>query len=253
MGPEPPENLDEEKDDFEREAYLEDWGAALTEIRQSYDGEIEKLTEEELRKKNKQFSMKYACDAQKTEGSKLTYGETVDLLEPAISPKGKPMHDTKETEAHDKIFDEMMRHEGDLSEDLVVAWHHELLNDTEPEKAGKIRTTNVGIRGSEFIPPPGYLMRKMLDGFFAWYKENKNKIHPVILAALVHQRFVTIRPFRDGNGRLSRLMMSFVLRKNGHPLINLDGGKKPPFQLPGKTPSQQKRKQVCSLACQDIS
>lgn len=229
LGPELPDNLDEEKDDFEREVYLEDWEPALTKIHQSYNNEIEKLTEEELQKKNKRFSMRYNYDTQKIEGSKLTYRETVDLLESGISPKGKPMYDIKETEAHDKIFDEMIQHEGDLSEGLVVAWHHELLKDTEPEKAGKIRTTNVDIRGSEFTSPPGYLVRKMLGGFFVWYKENKNKIHPVILAALVHQRFVTIHPFRDGNGRLSRLMMNFVLKKNGYPLINLDSGKRNPY------------------------
>ena len=50
-----------------------------------------------------------------------------------------------------------------------------------------------------------------------------------MLAALVHQKFVTIHPFRDGNGRISRLMMNFVLKKHGYPLINLDSGKRNPY------------------------
>ncbi len=224
-----PDDLDEQKDDFEREVYLEDYESSLEQIRQNYKKEKDSLTKEEQQKKSKQFSMKYNYDTQKIEGSKLTYKETIDLLESGLSPNGKPMYDIKETEAHDRIFDEMMQYENDLSEDLVVEWHKQLLKDTEPEKAGKIRTTNVAIRGSEYSPPPGYLVRKMIDGFFRWYEENKNKIHPVLLAALVHQRFVTVHPFRDGNGRISRLMMNFVLKKHGYPLINLESGKRNPY------------------------
>jgi len=37
----------------------------------------------------------------------------------------------------------------------------------------------------------------------------------------VHLRFVTIHPFADGNGRMSRLMMNFVLQKHGFPPLNI--------------------------------
>ena len=219
-----PDNVDEQKDDFEREIYLEDYGSLLKLVHQNYKKEKEKLSKKDLQKKNKQFSMRYNYDTQKIEGSKLTYKETVNLLEYGISPKGKQMYDIKETEAHDKIFDDMMQYDGDLNKDLVLAWHKELLKDTEPKKAGKIRTTNVDIRKGEYTPPPGYLVRKMIDGFFIWYEENKNKIHPVMLSALVHQRFVTIHPFRDGNGRISRLLMNFILKKHCYPLFNIENG-----------------------------
>ena len=43
----------------------------------------------------------------------------------------------------------------------------------------------------------------------------------VELAALVHLKFVTIHPFSDGNGRISRLMMNFVLHKHGFPMLDI--------------------------------
>ena len=46
-------------------------------------------------------------------------------------------------------------------------------------------------------------------------------MHPVELAALVHLKFVSIHPFGDGNGRISRLMMNFVLHKHGYPMLNI--------------------------------
>lgn len=38
---------------------------------------------------------------------------------------------------------------------------------------------------------------------------------------LVHLKFVTIHPFSDGNGRISRIMMNFVLNRKGYPMMNI--------------------------------
>lgn len=43
-----------------------------------------------------------------------------------------------------------------------------------------------------------------------------NKLHPIELAANIHNNFVTIHPFLDGNGRTARLLMNLILLKNGY-------------------------------------
>ena len=62
-----------------------------------------------------------------------------------------------------------------------------------------------------------FLVRKFIE----WYKNSSDKIHPVELAALVHLKFVTIHPFTDGNGRISRLLMNFILHKNNFPMLDI--------------------------------
>ncbi len=53
-----------------------------------------------------------------------------------------------------------------------------------------------------------------------WYKDNKNKIHPLILAFEFHRRYEFIHPFRDGNGRTGRLIMNKILMNSGYsPMI----------------------------------
>ena len=48
-------------------------------------------------------------------------------------------------------------------------------------------------------------------------------MHPVILAAEMHERLVSIHPFIDGNGRTARLLMNFILLKNGFTIAILKG------------------------------
>jgi len=226
LGTEFPENIEEIKQEFEREIYLEEWTPILKTIYENYKKERENSSDDELEKKNKDFSLRFNYHTQRIEGSKLTLKETIDLIESEISPKEKPMHNIKETEAHQIIFKEMLQYVGDLTIDLVLSWHNELLKDTKPDKAGYIRETNVGIKDSDYVPPPGHIVKRLVEDFFGWYERNKMKLNPVILAALVHLKFVTIHPFRDGNGRISRLMMNFILYKNYYPMHDIESGDK---------------------------
>ena len=71
------------------------------------------------------------------------------------------------------------------------------------------------------MPPSPVEVQPLLREFFRWYNKNKSSLHPVELAAAVHLRFVTVHPFADGNGRMSRLLMNFVLQKHVFPLLNI--------------------------------
>ena len=151
----------------------------------------------------------------------MTLRETADLLERGVTPKEKPLRDVKEAEAHKKIFLEMLKYPKDLSLAIVLKWHKELFEQSKPDIAGRIREHQVAISGSKFKPPYPIEIYPMLRDFFKWYTKNKNILHPVELAALVHLKFVTIHPFSDGNGRISRLMMNFVLNRRGFPTFNI--------------------------------
>ncbi|MCH5246263.1 MAG: Fic family protein, partial [Muribaculaceae bacterium] len=61
------------------------------------------------------------------------------------------------------------------------------------------------------------LMTDLVD----WYNEaEKSGNHtPVELAALFHYRYIRIHPFEDGNGRVARLMVNYILARHGWPMI----------------------------------
>jgi len=109
-----------------------------------------------------------------------------------------------------------------LSLIAVIYWHKELFEGTKPDVAGQIRDHGVRITGSRFIPPSPVELQPLLREFFSWHNSNKARAHPVELAALAHLKFVSIHPFSDGNGRISRLIMNFILKKHGYPMLNID-------------------------------
>ena len=120
----------------------------------------------------------------------------------------------------------MLNYEKDLSLQICLFWNKLLLEETKPDIAGKIRNHQVALARSKFMPPMPAELDFLLKEFFDWYNKNKDKLHPVELAALVHLKFVTIHPFSDGNGRISRIMMNFVLKRNKFSLLNIDYGKR---------------------------
>ncbi len=61
-----------------------------------------------------------------------------------------------------------------------------------------------------------------------WYNaaEQEGKLSPIELAALFHYRYIRIHPFEDGNGRIARLMVNFILSRHDYPMIVVRSRKK---------------------------
>ena len=73
------------------------------------------------------------------------------------------------------------------------------------------------------IPPEHVLVEDFMKDYFVYYERNKSRTHPVILAAEMHERLVSIHPFVDGNGRTARLVMNLILLRHGYTIANLKG------------------------------
>jgi len=214
-------NTEEVKKEFLSEIYREKWYPLLDKIKENFSREQKQVPKIAKEKETEIFMIRFIYDTQRIEGSKLTLRETASLFEKGITPKAKPIYDVKEAEAHREIFYDMINYKKDLSLQIILYWHKKLFENTKKEIAGRIRQHQVAISGSRFIPPFPAEIHPSLREFFRWYAGNKNKLHPVKLSALAHLKFVTIHPFTDGNGRISRLIMNFVLHKHNYPMLNI--------------------------------
>lgn len=217
-----PEDIEERKKSFAIEIERDSWIPELEKIYKNFKNEQKTIPKSIQEKNLKSFSIKFTYNTQRIEGSTLTLKDTTLLLEDGLSPSNRPNNDIKETELHQKLFLEVMRQKDDLSLALVKKWHKKLFVQTKPDIAGLLRDYDVRIGQSKFTPPPHNAVILLVNGFFKWYNTNKKKLNPVELAALVHLKFVTIHPFGDGNGRITRLIMNHVLNTFAYPLLDID-------------------------------
>ena len=101
----------------------------------------------------------------------------------------------------------------------------------KPEGYGKFRRTilingteheyNVEVEGCSWNPTKSSMVADEMSQLVEYY--NNSDLHPIIKAAIFKACFVKIHPFRDGNGRLSRLLLNYMLIRNGYPTITIRG------------------------------
>jgi Fic family protein len=222
IGEKIPKDIEKKKKEFQKEIYQEQWYAKFDKIKDNFKKNQNKMPKKIKEKELETFAVKFTYNTNKIEGSTLTHLETALLLEKGISPANKPIKDIKEAEQHREVFYEMIKYDKNINISTLIHWHKNLFQFTKKDIAGEIRTYQVYISGSRHLPPSPIDLDRLINEFFNWYNKNKNKLHPVHLAALVHFRFVSIHPFGDGNGRITRLFMNYVLNKNGYPMLIIE-------------------------------
>ena len=152
------------------------------------------------------------------EGNSLTESETKVIIEDGLTIEGKPLRDVYEAVGHAKAYDYMyeLSHNEPLTEEVICNLHKLFYQQMDSERAGQYRKVPVFISGSQYSVSPVAEIGKRMKQLVQWYNNNENKLHPVVLAAELHKRFVYIHPFIDGNGRMARLLMNLSLMRNDY-------------------------------------
>lgn len=170
------------------------------------------------------------------EGNTLTLGETRAFLLYGITAHDKPFRDYLDIKGHHEAIgylEDLVRGEEVLTEALLRELHRVLLveaydvdavtPDGRPTRRrialGQYKTAPNHVRTTtgeiHFYASPQETPALMGD-LMAWYrKENQaGELHPLVLAATFHYRFVAIHPFDDGNGRMARLLTNLILMQH---------------------------------------
>lgn len=187
---------------------------------------LKPLAGTQLQKLEEFFRVKYTFESNRIEGNTLTYQETHLVVNEGLTIGGKPMVDHLEAVNHNEAalwLSEMVKGKEDVTRRNLLDLHRIILKSIDTSNAGTYRKVPVMISGSEHVPPQPYLLEKLMEDYFMHYKIQRGIIHPVILAAEMHERLVSIHPFIDGNGRTSRLVMNLILLRNGYTIANLKG------------------------------
>jgi len=193
--------------------------------RTEFYSELARLSPIEKKKQFKEFMIRYTYDSSKLSGVDVTLRQTYLILKDGVIPKGfKNLKTVKEIENHEKGVVAITKFTGKLDISFLKKLHKILFLGVEDTIAGKLRSElkrDVRIGGTTYVPPKWDQVDKELDSFVKWYSSVNRKLHVIELAALIHLKLISLQPFADGNSRLSRLIMNWILWKRKYPLIDI--------------------------------
>lgn len=198
---------------------------------------------------SRRFAIDFNYNSNHIEGNTLTYGQTEILLLFGKVIGEARVDDVIEMKASDvglKMMQEEARlKEMPLSQSFIRTLHKTLLREdyTVYRNLPGGMTTSYVIHAGQYKTRPNSVITRYGDRFeyasqeetpalmadlVNWYNEEEMRgtLSPVELAALFHYRYIRIHPFEDGNGRIARLMVNFILFRHGYPMIVVRSRKK---------------------------
>jgi len=200
-------------------------------------GRLQPVAPERLQRIRDKIRLEWNYHSNAIEGNRITLGETRALLKDNVTPAGKTFDESRDIRGHDHaiscIYDWIER-KVELTEGLIRDLHKVLLVEEYDVEAVTSAGQNVRKRvrlgdykrepncvvvgGKEILYSLPQETPAEMHKLLTWYRKNRTgaELHPVAVAALFHHQFTRIHPFDDGNGRLGRLLLNFVLMEHNY-------------------------------------
>lgn len=216
----------------------------MTEIETLYNEWLsyQPLPEETANRLKQKFMLEFNYNSNHIEGNTLTYGQTELLLLFGKVAEAAQMKDLEDMKAHNvglkMMIEEASNSERQLSENFIRQLHHTLLredykvyreSDTGVVTSYTVHAGQYKTRPNSVITATGERFEyaspeetpALMYDLIEWYKEEeiKKELTPIQLAAVFHYRYIRIHPFEDGNGRIARLLVNYILRRHNYPMI----------------------------------
>ena len=202
---------------------------------------LQPLSAENQKRLDNKFLLEFNYNSNHIEGNTLTYGQTMSLLIHGKVEGNAPMRDYEEMKAHHAALEYVKQaakeSERPLTEAFIRQVHQIMMKEDytvyDNRGGNPIQyTVHVGIyktRPNSVKTQTGELFEyaspeetpSLMTDLVAWYNAAKaeGKLSPLQLASLFHFRYIRIHPFEDGNGRIARLMVNYILASYGYPMI----------------------------------
>jgi len=210
---------------------------------------LQPLSDRDREMLSRRFTIDFNYNSNHIEGNTLTYGQTEILLMFGKIVGEADVRDVHEMTASNvglkMMKEEALLKETPLTQHFIRTLHKTLLREdytvyrTLP---GGVQTSYV-IHAGQYKTRPNSVITRYGDQFeyatpeetpalmsdlVDWYNdaERSGKFTPIELAAIFHYRYIRIHPFEDGNGRIARLMVNYILTRHDYPMIVVRSRKK---------------------------
>ena len=191
----------------------------IDDFKEVYNNHRKTIPKTVVDKEDADFVIRFTYNSNAIEGNRLTLRDTYLIIKEKQIPSGAPAKDYNEAINGREAFEFIKKHKGKLTLEFLEKTNKILTQNTGVVYPGRIRFFPVKIEGADHVPPASEEVKPLLKKMIQFYHENKRKIHPFVLACLIHAQFVEIHPFEDGNGRTGRALMNWILMQAGYPKL----------------------------------
>lgn len=203
---------------------------------------IQPVSDRDRERLSRRFTIDYNYNSNHIEGNTLTYGQTELLLLFGKVIGEAEFRDCEEMKASNvglkMMLSEATENKQPLTQNFIRTLHKTLLREDYTvyrNLPGGMQTSYTIHAGQYKTRPNSVIMRygdrfdyaspeetpALMTDLVDWYNqaEIEGKLSPIDLAILFHYRYIRIHPFEDGNGRVARLLVNYILSRHGLPMI----------------------------------
>ena len=200
----------------------------------------------------KDFLVRYTYNTNAIEGNRLTLRQTALVLSDRIAPEGTRADDVIEALNAVGAWDFVKSYKRRLNKAFICKIQYEITKNTSCRIQGNYRDSKVRIAGSGHVPPKPAIVAGLLEDLFAEFYIEKKRLHPVELATMLHNKFVKIHPFTDGNGRTARLLMNWILLRNKFPPVIIEVSNKEQYYNAIEAADKGDQKPFATYLCNQL-
>ena len=203
---------------------------------------LQPLKPEHQNRLDRKFMLEFNYNSNHIEGNTLTYGQTELLLFFGKVVDEANMKDLEEMKAHNVCLKMIRTEAGEkdkpLTETFIRQLHHTLLREdyTMYRQQTDGTATSYVIHAGVYKTRPNSVITStgerfeyaspeetpaLMTDLVSWYNEEEQRgsMSPIELASVFHYRYIRIHPFEDGNGRIARLLVNYILTRHGYPMV----------------------------------
>jgi len=159
----------------------------------------------------KNFLIDFAFNTTSLEGNTITLSETNRLLKENLAPKNRTLREIYDIKNTEKVFFDILNLKKKINHDFIIQIHDKLMENIDTRNG--YRTHDIRVFKSHFEATPATYIKTDIEILLKFYEKYDNKLHPLVLAGVFHQKFEKIHPFSDGNGRTGRMILCYMLTK----------------------------------------
>lgn len=240
--------------------------AKLEKAAEQKEAFLKKLSKRQREEFAKRERITFITDSNAIEGSSLTYSETEEILlheneikksekrNIIITGIGREEQEALNLKACLDRYGKYREINAKISEKMILQLHYILLEKISgyEKYQGVYRPVQVYIRGSAHEFPLPQEVSGLMRNLTEWIEENHELVHPAELAAKFHTRFTSIHPFADGNGRMARLLMNYLLQQKGLPFTNIPLRRRQAYMKTQAEGNRENRKPFTKFLAEEI-